>query len=212
MENKENKKQEIEVKPLAKSYEEYKRDRTNDNRRLTKPNKFRKKIMHIIDNAKAEDMKLGLSLEILFYCVTVEQHKEFLYKHLEEGQGNIMRTIENIQKAKARSVSEILVLENLKDKVKLQINTHGRRDYRAWDLVVGINYGELTIDTVVKYSKVKEYLNEETIEKIEDEEITDKSYLGVKYLNKQQYFIHTLKDSLNLLDKSTIALLFELKK
>lgn len=39
----ENKKQEIEVKPLAKSYEEYKRDRTNDNRRLTKPNKFRKK-------------------------------------------------------------------------------------------------------------------------------------------------------------------------
>lgn len=211
MENKENKKQEMEVKPLAKSYEEYKKDRTNDNRRLTKPNKFRKKIMHIIDNAKAEDMKLGLSLEILFYCVTVEQHKEFLYKHLEEGQGNIMRTIENIQKAKARSVSEILVLESLKDKVKLQINKHGRKDYRAWDLVVGINYGELTINTVVKYSKVKEYLQEE-IEEVEDEEITDKSYLGVKYLNKQQYFIHTLKDSLNLLDKSTIALLFELKK
>lgn len=211
MENKENKKQEIEVKPLAKSYEEYKKDRTNDNRRLTKPNKFRKKIMHIIDNAKAEDMKLGLSLEILFYCVTVEQHKEFLYKHLEEGQGNIMRTIENIQKAKARSVSEILVLESLKDKVKLQINKHGRKDYRAWDLVVGINYGELTINTVVKYSKVKEYL-QEGIEEVEDEEITDKSYLGVKYLNKQQYFIHTLKDSLNLLDKSTIALLFELKK
>ena len=211
MENKENKKQEIEVKPLAKSYEEYKKDRTNDNRRLTKPNKFRKKIMHIIDNAKAEDMKLGLSLEILFYCVTVEQHKEFLYKHLEEGQGNIMRTIENIQKAKARSVSEILVLESLKDKVKLQINKHVRKDYRAWDLVVGINYGELTINTVVKYSKVKEYL-QEGIEEVEDEEITDKSYLGVKYLNKQQYFIHTLKDSLNLLDKSTIALLFELKK
>ena len=211
MENKENKKQEIEVKPLAKSYEEYKKDRTNDNRRLTKPNKFRKKIMHIIDNAKAEDMKLGLSLEILFYCVTVEQHKEFLYKHLEEGQGNIMRTIENIQKAKARSVSEILVLESLKDKVKLQINKHVRKDYRAWDLVVGINYGELTINTVVKYSKVKEYL-QEGIEEVEDVEITDKSYLGVKYLNKQQYFIHTLKDSLNLLDKSTIALLFELKK
>ena len=76
---------------------------------------------------------------------------------------------------------------------------------------MGINYGELTINTVVKYSKVKEYL-QEGIEEVEDEEITDKSYLGVKYLNKQQYFIHTLKDSLNLLDKSTIALLFELKK
>ena len=198
-----------EVKKLKKSYEEYKVNRENPDRKLTTENTFRKKIRHLIDNAKERDFEKGCAMDILFHCITVEQHKDFLYQHIEES-GNILKTIENIDKAKARSVSEILVLDSAKDFMKVEIKDNGKKDKRKWEVILTIIDGELTLKTSVKYNKVEKYLKGFELGKCEEFD-GDKTYLGVKYLNKQQYFITTLKESLNKLDEVTISLLMRNK-
>lgn len=194
-----------EVKKLKKSYEEYKVNRENPDRKLSTENSFRRKIRHLIANTKATDFEKGSAMDILFYCITVEQHKDFLYQHVEES-GNIIKTIENIDKAKARSVSEILVLNSAKEFLQVDIKDNGKKDKRRWEVILTIKEGELTLRTSVKYTKVEKYLEGFKFGKCEEFD-GDKSFLGVKYLNKQQYFVNTLKESLNKLDEVTIALL-----
>lgn len=198
------------IKPLGKSYEEYRINRENPNRKFSTENSFRKKIIHIINDTKVSNPKKGYAMDILFQCITVEQHKEFLYKHIEESS-NIYKTINNIDKAKARSVSEILVLDDLKNIVDLEISDNGNKDKRAWDLIITISERDLTLKCSVRLNMVSEFTNIDSIRKTNNFD-GDKSYLGSKYLNKQQYFMDTLKGSLNTLDETTIGLLMLNKK
>ena len=181
-----------------KSYDDYKKNRKNG-RKVMSENTFTKKIKHIIEDTTKENELRGYSMKIMFECIAIQQHIPFLEQHLEDGESNIYRTINNIVKAKARSIAEILYL-NSEDIVNLKINTHGKKDDRLWDLIVTMEERELKLQCVVKYSKVKELLKDKVIEKVEEVDSIDITYIGESYLNKQQYFTKTLKDSLNALD------------
>lgn len=181
-----------------KSYDDYKKNRKNG-RKVMSENTFTKKIRHIMEDTTKENELKGYSMKIMFECIAIQQHIPFLEQHLEDGESNIYRTINNIVKAKARSIAEILYLNNSEDIVKLKINTHGKKDNRLWDLVVIIEERELRLQCVIKYSRVKDLLKDKDIEKV-NEEYVDITYLGESFLNKQQYFTKTLKESLNALD------------
>ena len=168
-------------------------------------NSFAKKVNHIIeDTIKENDLK-GYSMRIMFECIAISQHIPFLESKLEDGEPNIYKTINNIIKAKARSIAEILYLENADDIVNVKINTHGKKDNRLWDVIVAIEERELKMECTVKYSKVKQFLEGKDVEKVNIEN-SDITYLGERYLNKQQYFTKTLKESLNALDIATQSL------
>ena len=187
-----------------RSYEEYRKDRENG-RKIMSINSFAKKVNHIIeDTIKENDLK-GYSMRIMFECIAISQHIPFLESKLEDGEPNIYKTINNIIKAKARSIAEILYLENADDIVNVKINTHGKKDNRLWDVIVAIEERELKMECTVKYSKVKQFLEDKDVEKVNIEN-SDITYLGERYLNKQQYFTKTLKESLNALDIATQSL------
>lgn len=187
-----------------RSYEEYRKDRENG-RKIMSINSFAKKVNHIIeDTIKENDLK-GYSMRIMFECIAISQHIPFLESKLEDGEPNIYKTINNIIKAKARSIAEILYLENADDIVNVKINTHGKKDNRLWDVIVAIEERELKMECTVKYSKVKQFLEGKDVEKVNIEN-SDITYLGERYLNKQQYFTKTLKESLNALDIATQSL------
>lgn len=187
-----------------RSYEEYRKDRENG-RKIMSINSFAKKVNHIIeDTIKENDLK-GYSMRIMFECIAISQHIPFLESKLEDGEPNIYKTINNIVKAKARSIAEILYLENADDIVNVKINTHGKKDNRLWDVIVTIEERELKMECTVKYSRVKQFLEGKDVEKVNIEN-SDITYLGERYLNKQQYFTKTLKESLNALDIATQSL------
>lgn len=187
-----------------RSYEEYRKDRENG-RKIMSINSFAKKINHIIEDTIKENELKGYSMRIMFECIAISQHIPFLESKLEDGEPNIYKTINNIVKAKARSIAEILYLENADDIVNVKINTHGKKDNRLWDVIVTIEERELKMECTVKYSRVKQFLEDKDVEKVNIEN-SDITYLGERYLNKQQYFTKTLKESLNALDIATQSL------
>lgn len=187
-----------------RSYEEYRKDRENG-RKIMSINSFAKKINHIIEDTIKENELKGYSMRIMFECIAISQHIPFLESKLEDGEPNIYKTINNIVKAKARSIAEILYLENADDIVNVKINTHGKKDNRLWDVIIVIEERELKMECTVKYSRVKQFLEDKDVEKVNIEN-SDITYLGERYLNKQQYFTKTLKESLNALDIATQSL------
>lgn len=201
MENKEVKKEAKRV-----SYDEYRNNnRKNEQRKINKPNSFKKKIYSLIKQANEEDELLGRTLSIMFLVNHTHAHKPFLLEHVED-EPNYMRTLTNIEKSTARALLEIITTNS---QVDVKVNKHDKRDYRMWDAVVSVEYNELTITTVVKYSKLKDYLGRAVLEDtlVDESSTVLRNGDEKRSLGKQQYHTSTLKEVLDQLDDEVFGLM-----
>ena len=180
------------------SYESYKANGNQGTRHLVEPNGFKKKVIIMINQSKKEDKYLYHALKIMFSIAHVKSHEDWLLRNIESSS-NIYRTYNNVQKSVERNALEILYT---KDKIKnltLKVNKHESKDSRLWKLVLELQYNELTIIADVSYNKMAKYIDlEDNLEETDFEGAT--TMLGVKHLNKQQYFNNPLKESFNILD------------
>ena len=201
-----DKKLENEVKEVKKfrelkSYENYKQNGNDGTRHIVEANSFKTKIMAMIDGTKKEDKYLYHTLKIMFSIGHVEAHSQWLERNFENGESNIYRTYNNIQKSIERNTLEILYT---RDKIKgltLKVNKNNSNDKRKWRLVLELKYKELTLMTDVNYMKMEKYITlENDLEETDFKGAT--AMLGNKQLNRQQWFSSTLKQSFNLLDKA----------
>ena len=200
MENKERK--EVERLP----YEQYRDNgRKSSTRKINKPNSFKKKIYSLIKQANEQDELLGRSLSIMFLVNHISAHKPFLLEHVEE-EPNYVRTLNNIEKSSARALLEIITTCS---DVDVKVNKHSKTDFRMWDVVVSLEYEELTIVNIVKYSKLKDYLGRAVLEDTTVEECATILRSGdeKRMLNKQQYHTFTLKETFDMLDDEVFALM-----
>lgn len=200
MDNKEGK--EVERLP----YEQYRDNgRKSNTRKINKPNSFKKKIYSLIKQANEQDELLGRSLSIMFLVNHISAHKPFLLEHVEE-EPNYVRTLNNIEKSSARALLEIITTCS---DVDVKVNKHDKTDYRMWDVVVSLEYEELTIVNIVKYSKLKDYLGRAVLEDTTVEECATILRSGdeKRILNKQQYHTFTLKETFDMLDNEVFALM-----
>ena len=181
-----------------KSYEDYKQNGNAETRKMTEPNSFKKKVMTMIGATKKENKYLYHALKIMFSCVHVKAHEDFLLRNMGESE-NIYRTYNNIQKSIERNVLEVLYTRDKIDGLTLKINKYGSKDSKKWKVVVSVSYNELTIITDVNYNKMAKYIDLGELEETDFEGAT--TMLGNKHLNKQQYFTTVLKESFNTLDK-----------
>ena len=200
MENKERK--EVERLP----YEQYRENgRKSSTRKINKPNSFKKKIYSLIKQANEQDELLGRSLSIMFLVNHISAHKPFLLEHVEE-EPNYVRTYENIEKSSARALLEIITTCS---DVDVKVNKHSKADFRMWDVVISLEYEELTIVNIVKYSKLKDYLGRAVLEDTTVEECATILRSGdeKRILNKQQYHTFTLKETFDMLDNEVFSLM-----
>lgn len=200
MENKERK--EVERLP----YEQYRNSgRKSNTRKINKPNSFKKKIYSLIKQATEEDELLGRCLSIMFLVNHISAHEGFLLENIEK-ESNYFRTYENIQKSTARALLEIITTSS---DVDVKINKHDKKDNRMWDVVVSLEYNELTIVNVVKYSKLKDYLARAVLEETTVEKGTTILRNGneKRELGKQQYHTSTLKETFDMLDNEVFSLM-----
>ena len=181
-----------------KSYEDYKQNGNAETRKMTEPNSFKKKAMTMIGATKKENKYLYHALKIMFSCVHVKAHEDFLLRNMGESE-NIYRTYNNIQKSIERNVLEVLYTRDKIDGLTLKVNKYGSKDSKKWKVVVSVSYNELTIITDVNYNKMAKYIDLGELEETDFEGAT--TMLGNKHLNKQQYFTTVLKESFNTLDK-----------
>lgn len=180
------------------SYETYKKEGNKGTRHITEPNSFKKKVMAMIGATKKENKYLYHALKIMFSCVHVKAHEDFLLRNMGESE-NIYRTYNNIQKSIERNILEILYTRDKIDGLTLKVNKYGSKDSKKWKVVVSISYNELTIITDVNYNKMAKYIDLGELEETDFEGAT--TMLGNnRCLNKQQYFTSTLKQSFNILD------------
>lgn len=197
----ENKEMEVKEYRELKSYEDYKQNGNDGTRHIVEANSFKTKIMAMIDGTKKEDKYLYHTLKIMFSIGHVEAHSQWLERNFENGESNIYRTYNNIQKSIERNTLEILYT---RDKIKgltLKVNKNNSNDKRKWRLVLELKYKELTLMTDVNYMKMEKYITlENDLEETDFKGAT--AMLGNKQLNRQQWFSSTLKQSFNLLDKA----------
>lgn len=202
----ENEKREVKKEAKRVSYQEYRDNgRENKQRKINKPNSFKKKIYSLIKQATEEDELLGRSLSIMLLVNHISAHKPFLLEHIEE-ESNYVRTLNNIEKSAARALLEIITTSS---DVDVKINKHDKKDNRMWDVVVSLEYNELTIINVVKYSKLKDYLARAVLEETTIEEGTTILRNGneKRELGKQQYHTSTLKETFDQLDSEVFSLM-----
>ena len=199
-------KREVKKEARRVSYQEYRDNgRENKQRKINKPNSFKKKIYSLIKQAIEEDELLGRSLSIMLLVNHISAHKPFLLEHVEE-EPNYVRTLNNIEKSAARALLEIITTSS---DVDVKINKHDKKDNRMWDVVISLEYNELTIINVVKYSKLKDYLARAVLEETTIEEGTTILRNGneKRELGKQQYHTSTLKETFDQLDSEVFNLM-----
>ena len=202
----ENEKREVKKEARRVSYQEYRDNgRENKQRKINKPNSFKKKIYSLIKQATEEDELLGRSLSIMLLVNHISAHKPFLLEHVEE-EPNYVRTLNNIEKSAARALLEIITTSS---DVDVKINKHDKKDNRMWDVVISLEYNELTIINVVKFSKLKDYLARAVLEETTIEEGTTILRNGneKRELGKQQYHTSTLKETFDQLDNEVFSLM-----
>ena len=181
-------------------YGEYK-ESGGKNRKLNKPNKFKQKISSLIKESKeVEGIDLNKTLKIMFLINHLEAHGDWLQEHFEE-ESNYYKTFANAQKCKNRALNELLYCTNC---MEVMVNKQGKSDKRLWLAVFKVQYKELTIVCVTKYKEVEMLIgrlvmNETNIDKpftmLSDKEA------GERLLDKQMYFTHSLKQTLDKLDE-----------
>ena len=202
----ENEKREVKKEARRVSYQEYRDNgRENKQRKINKPNSFKKKIYSLIKQATEEDELLGRSLSIMLLVNHISAHEGFLLENIEK-ESNYFRTYENIQKSAARALLEIITTSS---DVDVKVNKHGKKDNRMWDVVVSLEYNELTIINVVKYSKLKDFVGRAVLEETTIEKGTTILRNGSekRELGKQQYHTSTLKEAFDMLDNEVFSLM-----
>ena len=120
----ENEKREVKKEAKRVSYQEYRDNgRENKQRKINKPNSFKKKIYSLIKQATEEDELLGRSLSIMLLVNHISAHEGFLLENIEK-ESNYFRTYENIQKSAARALLEIITTSS---DVDVKINKHDKK-------------------------------------------------------------------------------------
>lgn len=202
----ENEKREVKKEAKRVSYQEYRDSgRENKQRKINKPNSFKKKIYSLIKQATEEDELLGRSLSIMFLVNHISAHKGFLLEHVEE-EPNYVRTLNNIEKSAARALLEIITSSS---DVDIKVCKHEKKDHRMWDLVISIEYNELIITNTIKYSKLKDFVGRLVLEEIDSAESVTilKNGKEERALGKQQYHTSTLKEAFDMLDNEVFSLM-----
>jgi transcriptional regulator of heat shock response len=180
-------------------YSEYKTNGGN-NRKLNQPNKFKNKISSLIKKSKETvGIDLNKTLKLMFLINHLEAHAEWLQEHFED-ESNYFKTYNNLNKCKNRALNELLYATNC---MEIMLNKQGKTDKRLWLVVFKVQYKELTIVNVTKFKDVENLVGRLAMEETDIDKpytILSDENIGDRKLDRQMYFTHTLKQSLDKID------------
>lgn len=186
-------------------YNEYK-EKGNKERKLQKNNSFKNKIYALIKSSKQESIELNKTLKIMFLINHLEAHVPWLMERIEE-EKNYYKTIQNINKCKNRALNELLYTTNV---MTIKLNKRGKQDKRLWLAVFEVEYKELKIVCVTKFTEVEGFLGRLAMEETDVEQSSTMliNAEGEKrVLDKPMYFTYTLKQALDKTDEEIQKLL-----
>ena len=169
-------------------------------RKLQKNNSFKNKIYALIKSSKQESIELNKTLKIMFLINHLEAHVPWLMERIEE-EKNYYKTIQNINKCKNRALNELLYTTNV---MTIKLNKRGKQDKRLWLAVFEVEYKELRIVCVTKFTEVEGYLGRLAMEETDVEQSSTMliNAEGEKrVLDKPMYFTYTLKQALDKTDE-----------
>lgn len=189
----------MENKRKQLPYSEYKTSGGN-NRKLNQPNKFKNKISSLIKESKETvGIDLNKTLKLMFLINHLEAHAEWLQEHFED-ESNYFKTYNNLNKCKNRALNELLYATNC---MEIMLNKQGKTDRRLWLVVFKVQYKELTIVNVTKFKDVENLVGRLAMEETDIDKpytILSDENIGDRKLDRQMYFTHTLKQSLDKID------------
>lgn len=189
----------MENKRKQLPYSEYKTNGGN-NRKLNQPNKFKNKISSLIKESKETvGVDLNKTLKLMFLINHLEAHAEWLQEHFED-ESNYFKTYNNLNKCKNRALNELLYAT---DCMEIMLNKQGKTDRRLWLVVFKAQYKELTIVNVTKFKDVENLVGRLAMEETDIDKpytILSDENAGDRKLDRQMYFTHTLKQSLDKID------------
>lgn len=182
------------------------KEKGNKDRKLQKNNSFKNKIYALIKSSKQESIELNKTLKIMFLINHLEAHVPWLMERIEE-EKNYYKTIQNINKCKNRALNELLYTTNV---MTIKLNKRGKQDKRLWLTVFEVEYKELRIVCVTKFTEVEGFLGRLAIEETDIEQsstmlINEEGEKRV--LDKPMYFTYTLKQALDKTDEEIQKLL-----
>lgn len=175
-------------------------------RKLQKNNSFKNKIYALIKSSKQESIELNKTLKIMFLINHLEAHVPWLMERIEE-EKNYYKTIQNINKCKNRALNELLYTTNV---MTIKLNKRGKQDKRLWLAVFEVEYKELKIVCVTKFTEVEGFLGRLAMEETDVEQSSTMliNAEGEKrVLDKPMYFTYTLKQALDKTDEEVQKLL-----
>lgn len=182
------------------------KEKGNKERKLQKNNSFKNKIYALIKSSKQESIELNKTLKIMFLINHLEAHVPWLMERIEE-EKNYYKTIQNINKCKNRALNELLYTTNV---MTIKLNKRGKQDKRLWLAVFEVEYKELRIVCVTKFTEVEGYLGRLAMEETDVEQSSTMliNAEGEKrVLDKPMYFTYTLKQALDKTDEEIQKLL-----
>ena len=142
----------------------------------------------------------------MFNINHLEVHVPWLSERFED-EPNYYKTYANIQKCKNRALSELLFHTNCID---VMVNKKGKSDKRLWLAVFEVEYKELKIVCVTKFTEVEGFLGRLAMEETDVEQSSTMliNAEGEKrVLDKPMYFTYTLKQALDKTDEEIQKLL-----
>ena len=142
----------------------------------------------------------------MFLINHLEAHVPWLMERIEE-EKNYYKTIQNINKCKNRALNELLYTTNV---MTIKLNKRGKQDKRLWLAVFEVEYKELRIVCVTKFTEVEGYLGRLAMEETDVEQSSTMliNAEGEKrVLDKPMYFTYTLKQALDKTDEEIQKLL-----
>lgn len=182
------------------------KEKGNKDRKLQKNNSFKNKIYALIKSSKQESIELNKTLKIMFLINHLEAHVPWLMERIEE-EKNYYKTIQNINKCKNRALNELLYTTNV---MTIKLNKRGKQDKRLWLAVFEVEYKELRIVCVTKFTEVEGFLGRLAMEETDVEQSSTMliNAEGEKrVLDKPMYFTYTLKQALDKTDEEIQKLL-----
>lgn len=182
------------------------KEKGNKDRKLQKNNSFKNKIYALIKSSKQESIELNKTLKIMFLINHLEAHVPWLMERIEE-EKNYYKTIQNINKCKNRALNELLYTTNV---MTIKLNKRGKQDKRLWLAVFEVEYKELKIVCVTKFTEVEGFLGRLAMEETDVEQSSTMliNAEGEKrVLDKPMYFTYTLKQALDKTDEEVQKLL-----
>lgn len=182
------------------------KEKGNKDRKLQKNNSFKNKIYALIKSSKQESIELNKTLKIMFLINHLEAHVPWLMERIEE-EKNYYKTIQNINKCKNRALNELLYTTNV---MTIKLNKRGKQDRRLWLAVFEVEYKELRIVCVTKFTEVEGFLGRLAMEETDIEQSSTMliNAEGEKrVLDKPMYFTYTLKQALDKTDEEVQKLL-----